>query len=261
VEMARSTLGRKYRVGDLAEVILSLYGAVPLPNGDNSGRNLGRIPNTKWLVYVDSPNKMTGLATLNKARGLRDGHMGGWDKVIVLGWNFDPEIGQNIQGMNDLRLEVLVIPPDLLDQMKKKGEKIKAREIKFSSLQYLVLGPCTRRVVGDGEALEVALANYVLLSPEALHLDEKGRAALQSYINDDPLALIEYWSVDPDYDGQVFRSVWQDYRGNTENDDDPYRVVPRAVLEGLPRVEGARRVCVRTVDIFGWEAEAIVEVA
>jgi len=45
--------------------------------------------------------------------------------------------------------------------------------------------------------------------------------------------VIEYWSVDPDYDGEVFRSVWQDYRGNTDNDDDPLHVVKKAVLSGL----------------------------
>ncbi|MFK8839038.1 hypothetical protein SL617_31070, partial [Klebsiella michiganensis] len=76
----------------------------------------------------------------------------------------------------------------------------------------------------DKESLTIEIDNYVLLSPDALNLDEKNREKLQKVMNKDPKALIEYWSVDPDYDGQVFRSVWQDYRGNTENDDDPYRV-------------------------------------
>src|SRR3546814_15005456 len=67
--------------------------------------------------------------------------------------------------------------------------------------------------------------------------------------------------VDPDYDGEVFRSVWQDYRGNTENDDDPLRVVSTARLTGLPRKDGKRLICVRVVDVFGFEAEAMVEVA
>jgi adenine-specific DNA-methyltransferase len=48
--------------------------------------------------------------------------------------------------------------------------------------------------------------------------------------NRDPLALVEYWSVDPDYDGEVFRSAWQDYRGNTDNDHDPLHVVRKAVF-------------------------------
>ena len=65
----------------------------------------------------------------------------------------------------------------------------------------------------------------------------------------------------PDYDGELFRSVWQDYRGNTDNDSDPYRVVTTARLTGLPKKEGKRRVCVRVVDVFGFEAEATVEVA
>jgi len=77
-------------------------------------------------------------------------------------------------------------------------------------------------------------------------------------MNKEPLALIEYWAVDPDYDGEVFRSVWQDYRGNTDNDDDPLRVVTTARLQ-LPRKDGPRRVCVRAVDVFGFESEVVVD--
>ena len=165
--------------------------------------------------------------------------------------------------MNDARLEVLVIPPDLLDRLKKKGGLEKLRgQVRFASLQYLTLHPVQRKKVGAGETVTVKLANYVLLSPEAINLDEANRCKLQAVANKEPLALIEYWAVDPDYDGKVFRSVWQDYRGNTENDGDPLRVVTQAVLD-LPAKNGPRRVCVRAVDVFGFEAEAvaIVEVA
>jgi adenine-specific DNA-methyltransferase len=65
--------------------------------------------------------------------------------------------------------------------------------------------------------------------------------------------------VDPDYDGQVFRSVWQDYRGNTANDGDSLRVVTQAMLT-VPAKTGARRVCVRVVDVFGFEAEVVATV-
>lgn len=261
VEMAKSTMGRKFRVGDLSEIVLGLYGALPLAVEDNPNRNLGRVAHTKTLVYVDSPNKMTGLATLRRALQLRDNHMGGWDKVVVLGWNFDPSIGHDIQGLNEgEKLEVLVIPPDLLDRLKKKGNKLKAEEVRFSSLQYLVLGEVKRGKNGAKETLTVALENYVLLSPEALNLDDENREKLQKVINKDPLALIEYWSIDPDYDGEIFRSIWQDYRGNTENDDDPYRVVSKAELNDLPIKTGKRAVCVRAVDVFGFEAEVVVEV-
>lgn len=262
VEQMRSTMGSRFRIGDLAEIVLGLYGALPLPVEENPNKNMGRIQGSKTLVLADSPNKMTGLATLRRAIEIRDNLMGGWDKVVILGWNFSPTIGHDIEalGQGD-RLEVLVIPPDLLDRLKKKGHKLKADEVRFSSLQYLKLGAVARERQGDGETLSVSIANYVLLSPEAMNLDEANREKLQKIINTDPLALIEYWSVDPDYDGEVFRSVWQDYRGNTGNDADAYRVVTTARLTGLPKKDGPRRVCVRVVDVFGFEAEATVEVA
>lgn len=257
VEQARSTLGRKFRVGELAQVVLGLYGALPLPAEQNVNGSLGRLPGSKTLVFADSPAKLTTASTLRRAQQYRDATLGGFDKVIVLGWNFSASIGQDIAALNDPLLEVLVIPPDLLDRLKKKGSEKLAGELRFSTLQYLEARLTERRPVEGGEEIEVQLDNYVLLSPDAINLDEKNRAALQNVMNEDPLSLIEYWAVDPDYDGEVFRSVWQDYRGNTENDGDELRVVPRAVL----RVSGSTRsgrVCVRAVDVFGFESEVVL---
>jgi adenine-specific DNA-methyltransferase len=263
LEAARSTLGKKFRVGDLAQIVLGLYGALPLDADDNPNRNLGKIPQSRTLVMVDSPQKLTGLATLKKAQELRGSHLGGWEKVVVLGWNFTADIGEVITNLNNAKLEVLVIPPDLLDRLKKSGgyEKLKvdfdAQRIRFSSLQYVTIKPIERKAIASGEVMAVELENYVLLSPDALNLEAKDKERLQAVVNRDPLALVEYWSVDPDYDGEVFRSVWQDYRGNTDNDDDALHVVRKAVLSGLPVKSGSRRVCVRVVDVFGFEAEVV----
>lgn len=262
IEAAKSSLGRNFRMGDLARIVLSLYGALPLPIEDNQQRNLGHVSTSgKILVLADSPNKLTGVATLKKAIAQRDNLMGGWDRVVVLGWNFEPSIGETITALNDARLEVLVIPPDLLDRLKKKGGLEKLRgSVRFSSLQYLTIHPVSRAISGEGELIHVRLKNYVLLSPEAINLDEANRAKLQAVINNEPLALIEYWAVDPDYDSVVFRSVWQDYRGNTANDGDALRVVTEARVS-VPLKAGSRKVCVRVVDVFGFEAEIVTVVA
>ena len=261
LEAAKATLGRDFRIGDLSNIVLSLYGASPLPHDVNPQRNLGSIAGvdfggkrgSKTLVLADSPNKLTGTATLKKAQAQRDNLLGGWDRVVVLGWNFEPSIGETITALNDARLEVLVIPPDLMDRLKKKGGIDKLRgQVRFSSLQYLTIHPIERK----GETLTVKLKNYVLLSPEAINLDDDNRQKLQAVANKEPLALIEYWAIDPDYDGKVFRSVWQDYRGNTDNDADALRVVTQATLT-VPRKAGTRKVCVRVVDVFGFEAEVI----
>ena len=281
VEAAKTELGRKFRIGDLSSIVLSLYGALPIDPDNNPQRNLGQVVHggKKTLVLVDSPNKLTGDATLRRAIAQRDNLMGGWDDVVVLGWNFATNIGESIKALNDDRLKVLVVPPDLLDKLKKKGwldqqldlvsgkqrnvkttvanETIeRKKEIVFSTLQYVTIHPVVRTRSSDEEHLHVRLDNYVLLSPEAINLDEANRAKLHKVMNAEPLALIEYWAVDPDYDGQIFRSVWQDYRGNVANDGDPLRVITEARFS-VPAKRGDRNVCVRVVDVFGFEAEVL----
>jgi adenine-specific DNA-methyltransferase len=267
VEAAKATLGRDFRIGDLSQIVLSLYGALPLPADVNPQRNLGQIAGiatgagrgSKTLVLADSPNKLTGMATLKKAIAQRDNLMGGWDRVVVLGWNFEPSIGETITALNDSRLEVLVIPPDLMDRLKKRGGIDKLRgQVRFSSLQYLTIEPIKAKTEDAQDVLTIQLKNYVLLSPEAINLDDANRQALQQVANKEPLALIEYWAVDPDYDGKVFRSVWQDYRGNTANDADVLRVVTKA--EVSTPTKATRKVCVRVVDVFGFEAEVVTTV-
>ena len=257
VEAVRSTLGKRFTMGELARIVIELYGALPLPVDNNPNKDRGYIGKT--LVLCDSPNKITGLPTLKKAQALRDQLMGGWDKVIVLGWNFAPDIGHSVSQLNDVRLEVLVIPPDLMDRLRKKGSFEKLKDgIRFSSLQYLtVKSPVVHK--GDKDTVEVELLNYVLLSPEAINLDEPNRIKLQTVINNDPLSLVEYWAVDTNYDGEIFRSVWQDYRGNTDKDKDDLHVIRKAVIQAEPIV-GVRRICIRAVDVFGFESEVEFEV-
>lgn len=255
IEQVRSSLGRSYRIGDLSRIVIGLYDdALPLPPEESNNGSLGRI-GTDTLLVADSPSRITNIATLKRAQGLRDTKMGGFKKVIVLGWNFAAGIGSDIAKLNDTNLEVRVIPPDLIDRLKKKGKENLAGSVTFSSLQYLTAQVVERKVTAEGEQLRVDLQNYVVLSPEALPTEAK--ETIQDLMNSEPLALIEYWAVDPDYDGEIFRSIWQDYRGNTQNDNDPLRVVTRAQLE-LPAKEGRRTVCIRAVDVFGFESEVVV---
>lgn len=249
------------RVGDLSQVVLNLFGATPFFD-ENAPRNLGQMKGSRTLVYVDSPNKMTGLSTIKKAQELRESFMGGWSKVIILGWNFTFDIGNVLKDIDRSQVEVLVIPPDLLDKLKSKAnfkKLVDSNKIKFSSLQYLTIKePKVSSISCDIEEIEIELDNYVLLSPDALPLDDKYKESLQNVIANEPLALIEYWSIDPDYDGETFRSKWQDYRENTHNDNDPLRVITWAKIQ--TPVKEHRKICVKAVDVFGLESVVVKEV-
>lgn len=249
------------RVSDLARVVMRLYGALPFDSED-APVNVGHIRDESTLVVVDSPNKVTNANTIKRAMELRDSFMGGWKKVIILGWNFSFDIGDKLSVMDKSECEVLVIPPDLLELLRKKDYKdlVDNNKIRFNSLQYLTIKkPTVTKANEDGkETLNIELDNYVLLSPDNLPLDDKSKAVVQQVMANNPLDLIEYWSIDPDYDGQTFRSVWQDYRENTNNDDDPLRVIHDAHIV-VSKVDHKRKVCVKAVDVFGFESMAIVE--
>ena len=249
------------RVGDLSQVVLNLFGAIPFVD-ENTPRNLGQLKGSRTLVYVDSPNKMTGLSTIKKAQELRESFMGGWNKVVILGWNFTFDIANILKDIDRSQIEVLVIPPDLLNKLSKNSsyqQLLRNNTIRFSSLQYLTIKePKINTFSTEEDELEIELENYVLLSPDALPLDDKYKEQLQKVIANDPLALIEYWSVDPDYDGETFRSKWQDYRENKCNDNDPLRVIKYAKIQ-VPHKEH-RTICVKAVDVFGFESVVVKEI-
>ena len=250
------------RVGDLSQVVLGLFGALPFSPEQVSDRNFGYVKGTRNLVMVDSPNRLTTAATVRRAVEAKASLLGGdWDKVIVLGWNFAFDISQAIEKYKNSNVEVLVIPPDLLDKLSKKGFKklIADKTVRFSSLQYLVVNPVEVTVNGNGEdELDISLNNYVLLSPDNIPLDDKDKEKLQQVMEQDPLSLIEYWSIDPDYDGDTFRSTWQDYRENVDNDSDPLHCVYSTRLHMPHKAE--RKVCVKAVDVFGFESQVILDV-
>lgn len=250
------------RVGDLSQVVLGLFGALPFSPEQVSDRNFGYVKGTRNLVMVDSPNRLTTAATVRRAVEAKASLLGGdWDKVIVLGWNFAFDISRAIEKYKNSNVEVLVIPPDLLDKLSKKGFKklIADKTVRFSSLQYLMVNPVQVTMNGNGEdELDISLNNYVLLSPDNIPLDDKDKEKLQQVMEQDPLSLIEYWSIDPDYDGDTFRSTWQDYRENVDNDSDPLHCVYSTRI-AMPHKD-ERKVCVKAVDVFGFESQVILDV-
>ena len=253
-EMMHGT--RLYRtIGELSQVVMQLYGALPFTPDQVSDRNYGYIKDERTLVYVDSPNKLTGRATLRRASEATQSLLGGgWKKCVVLAWNFSYDIS-TAMAEYEKTVEVLVIPPDLLDKLKKQEPKNLYGKVRFSGLQYLALHPIEKQTLDGNDILTIRLKDYVQLSPEIIPLDDKDREAVRKVMNEDPLALIEYWSIDPDYDGVTFRSLWQDYRENTAMDHDPLHCVYRADL--IVPHRDSRAVCVKTVDVFGFESVVV----
>lgn len=268
-EQMSTNFGTRFRIGDLNQIVINLYGAVPFREEDNPRRNLGKIPRTKRLVYVASPSELVSANTIKRALDEMNTFQGGWDKVALLGWNFRSDLGAYLETLDEYKngtLTIEIIPPDLLDQLKSKTTFKKLSDqvavdpdgtihtpVRFSSLQYLTI----KDPIVNGNEITVELDNYVILSSDSLPLDSKNKEKMNEVIARDPLALIEYWSIDTDFDGNVFRSTWQDYRQNTDNDSDPLHVVNKVTL---PLNNTTGLIAIRAVDVFGFESEVIARI-
>jgi len=268
-EQMSTNFGTRFRIGDLNQIVINLYGAVPFREEDNPRRNLGKIPRTKRLVYVASPSELVSANTIKRALDEMNTFQGGWDKVALLGWNFRSDLGAYLETLEEYKngtLTIEIIPPDLLDQLKSKTTFKKLSDqvavdpdgtihtpVRFSSLQYLTI----KDPIVKGNEIIIELDNYVILSSDSLPLDSKNKEKMNEVIARDPLALIEYWSIDTDFDGNVFRSTWQDYRQNTDNDSDALHVVNKVTL---PLNNTTGLIAIRAVDVFGFESEVVEEI-
>ena len=94
-----------------------------------------------------------------------------------------------------------------------------------------------------------------MLSPDVLPLNEKDKEEIQKIIEKDPISLVDYWSIDPDYDGETFRSKWQEYRKNNED----LHIKRKAKID-VPKTKGKTKVCVKAVDVFGFESVTVQEI-
>ncbi|MCD9033740.1 site-specific DNA-methyltransferase [Luteimonas sp. Y-2-2-4F] len=233
--------------GAWAARVLAAYGARPLP-GAPPGTGAVVEAGRRTLVHVAPPGRPLGPAAVERILARSARTPGCWDRRVVLGWRFAPGLPAWLAARGDPVPTVLRIPPELAAA----GLAARTRA-RFDGLRHLTLARATRqRAAGGGERIEVALAGCTLLTPEAVDLHARDRAALLAALRADPLALVQDWAVDPDYDGRVFRPAWREARDG-----------PRPLASGgtarfeLPRTPGARRLCVRATDALGACAEVV----
>jgi hypothetical protein len=66
------------RVGDLSQVILQLYGALPFTAEQTNDRNFGYVKGTRTLVMVDSPKSSHHICKREAGSGSKGYHARWW---------------------------------------------------------------------------------------------------------------------------------------------------------------------------------------
>lgn len=93
--------GRCFCIGDFVQIVFGIFEVFFFLFEYSFGGIFGWLLSESMFVYVDSFVCQVIFLILKCVQQLCDMVMGGFDKVIVFGWNFIVGIGQQIVEFND----------------------------------------------------------------------------------------------------------------------------------------------------------------
>lgn len=237
-------------------------------------QNLGKYERKYWQVARTADDAVEGyvrfildlyksqpmLGQFSYLHGIREGravHVGATDSPVssaelqatvaecasngfraldVLGWEWEmglnPALKDELSRTFGVDVRLLYIPREILDQ-----RNIDAGDVNFFELSVANVGVSS----SHPGAVQVALTGFIPAVDEYM----------QARLTDMPTEWsdwIDYWSVDFEYDGEVFVNQWQSYRTRRERDlslvSDPHEY----------EHGGLKRIVVKVIDIFGNDA-------
>jgi len=225
-----------------------------------------------YCGYPDRPVAAHKVEDLAMEAQTLDG--AGYKRLVILAWDYEYNYDELLQTRlkaagKDIKTEIISrqIPPDIYEYLKKarNEEEIEklAEKIKFFEKPYLKV----KKPEVKGNTVSVGIDNYVLYDfplGSGKKADES-REELIHLVKDNFAILIDYWAIDWDYDGIVFKSQWQDFRGNGRKakivaTKKEHTYLPAEASAQAGEKNGKHTIAMRVVDIFGNDATAIIEV-
>ncbi len=127
-------------------------------------------------------------------------------------------------------------------------------ELLFCQKPYLkVSEPEVADLSGDDAIVKISIEQYVVLDNPIR--DEEKKKEADYLLKQNYAYLIDFWSVDWDYDSTTFKSMWQAIRNRKSKDP----VITTADF----RVKRGREynIAIRVVDVFGNDASAFKKIS
>ncbi len=157
----------------------------------------------------------------------------GFSAVDVLGWEWEmglnPALRDELRQSSGVAIRMLNIPREILDQ----------RNIDAGDVNFFELSVAGARVVSPyGMTAQVVLTEFI---PAVDDYMQQRLSSVPTEWSD----WIDYWSVDFEYDGEVFVNQWQSYRTRRDRSlslvSDPHEYED----------SGLKSILVKVIDIFG----------
>ena len=247
------------KLKEMYNIVLKLYGAVPRDDWQGFGT---KKDEKDTLVYVSEPDRpVTGKKAIELAKNAATADGRGYKRLVILAWDYEynfeedfARLKKNTKAKQLAAVEFKVIPSDVYRYLRSTnvGDVSIADKITFYQKPYLRLGePQVKSMSEESVSTTIKIDQYVILDIPLK--DERKRPEIEEMLHNNFPALIDFWTVDWDYDGEVFRSKWQAIRDRKKGE-------PVPILADANLKRGKKyTIAVRVVDVFGNDASAIKE--
>ncbi len=250
---------KEINLRQMYNIVLKLYGASP--REDWQGFGTAKEDN-KSLIFVCEPDRpMTARKAIELAKFARTADGKGYKRLIILAWDYDYDFDDVFNRMkknakSDMAdVEFKIIPSDVYRYLKstKAGNSELTNKITFYQKPYIVVSePNIIRKSAEEAQVKLKIEKYTVMDIPVK--DESKRPEIQKLLGKNFAYLIDYWTVDWDYDGEVFRSKWQAIRDRKSSE--PVPIIAEATL-----AKGKKyNIAVRVVDVFGNDASVTKEI-
>ena len=240
------------KLREIYNIILNLYGAIP--RDDRPGIGISST-DRNTLVYVCEPDRpMTArkAVELSKDALALDGR--GYRNLVILAWDYDYNYDEDLRKLRSniyAKIESKIIPLDVYKYLRstKVGDLSLADRITFYQKPYVkVSEPTVIDQSGNEAIVKISIDQYVVMDNPIR--DEEKRKEAEELLKQNYAYLIDFWSVDWDYDSITFKSMWQAIRNRKSKDP--------VITTSDFRVKRGREynIAIRVVDVFGNDASA-----
>jgi adenine-specific DNA-methyltransferase len=249
------------RIYDIQPIILKLYGAIPRKDFPNMGiRSEGLLDELVYISYPDIPVTAKKVEELETLAEHLDGR--GYQRLVILGWSYEYNYDHMLEARKRTsnrewhsKIVNKAIPPEIYEYLNEaKGMDYLYSlngKIRFYDKPYLHLMEPEIQQIDGKYRVTAGIDRYIVFDfPVECEQQQK---RVQEILADKPLSLIDYWAIDWNYDGTIFKSSWQAMR----------RVGRK--IQSVPKYtsmefEGAIlcTIAIKVVDIFGNETMGTV---
>jgi adenine-specific DNA-methyltransferase len=253
------------RISEIQPVILKLYGATPREDFPNMGirKSDGLLDELVYISYPDTPVTAKKVEELEALAEHLDGK--GYQRLVILGWSYEHNYDDILEARQHAsnrewhsKIVNKTISPEIYEYLNEaKGidylYSLDGKKIRFYDKPYLrLMEPEVQQI--DGKFRVTGGIDKYIVFDFPVECEQQ-RNRVQEILAYNPLSLIDYWAIDWNYDGAIFKSSWQAMRRVGRS----IQSVPKYTSKEFEDMT-LRTIAIKIVDIFGNETIGTVNI-